>query len=152
MVFHVLNRGVRWPAGWPCFRCQTRAAVPLLRSLRRSGAAVGQRREEYGFSADSKVVAHFNVDEAAHAEPRCLDEKNKGILRTLQGLLRTDADRALLYQITGPNAPPAAQLRPLLPLRRSREIRLGLSHLPAWDDNTHCSPNRTVGQREVVPD
>ena len=38
------------------------------------------------------------------AKARPLDDKNKGILRTLQGLLKTDADRALLGQITGPIA------------------------------------------------
>ncbi len=31
-----------------------------------------------------------------------LDEKNMAILRALQGLLLTDADRAMLAQITGP--------------------------------------------------
>lgn len=31
-----------------------------------------------------------------------LDEIEKALLRVLQGLLMTDADRALLYQITGP--------------------------------------------------
>ena len=36
-----------------------------------------------------------------------LDEKNKAALRTLDGLLRTDADRALLAQITGPTAQPS---------------------------------------------
>ena len=38
------------------------------------------------------------------AKSRPLDEKNKGLLRTLQGLLKTDGDRALLGQITGPIA------------------------------------------------
>lgn len=33
-----------------------------------------------------------------------LDEKNKGLLKALDGLLRTDADRALLAQITGPTS------------------------------------------------
>lgn len=36
----------------------------------------------------------------AKAEP--LDVKNKGVLRTLSGLLQTDAQKALLAQITGP--------------------------------------------------
>ncbi len=36
----------------------------------------------------------------AKAQP--LDEKNKAALKTLSGLLTTDADRALLDQITGP--------------------------------------------------
>jgi len=31
-----------------------------------------------------------------------LDEKNKAALKTLSGLLQTDADKALLSQITGP--------------------------------------------------
>ncbi len=31
-----------------------------------------------------------------------LDEMEKALLRVLQGLLMTDADRTLLYQITGP--------------------------------------------------
>lgn len=31
-----------------------------------------------------------------------LDDKNKGVLRALQGLLKNDADLALLDQITGP--------------------------------------------------
>lgn len=35
---------------------------------------------------------------------RPLDEKNKGLLRTLDGLLKTAAQRALLAQITGPTA------------------------------------------------
>ena len=38
----------------------------------------------------------------AKAQP--LDEKNKATLRTLSGLLQTDADRALLAQITGPTS------------------------------------------------
>jgi hypothetical protein len=40
------------------------------------------------------------------ARARPLDEKNKAALRTLSGLLQTDADRALLDQITGPTAQP----------------------------------------------
>lgn len=36
----------------------------------------------------------------AKSEP--LDVKNKGVLRTLSGLLQTDAQKALLAQITGP--------------------------------------------------
>jgi uncharacterized protein YukE len=36
------------------------------------------------------------------AKARPLDEKNKAALKTLSGLLTTDADRALLDQITGP--------------------------------------------------
>jgi L-rhamnose isomerase len=39
---------------------------------------------------------------AMDAKSRPLDEKNKGIYRALDGLLKTDADRALLPQITGP--------------------------------------------------
>ena len=38
------------------------------------------------------------------AKARPLDEKNKGLLRTLDGLLKTAAQRALLAQITGPTA------------------------------------------------
>ncbi len=38
------------------------------------------------------------------AKAKPLDEKNKGRLRALQGLLQNDADLALLYQITGPTA------------------------------------------------
>ena len=43
-----------------------------------------------------------------------LDSKNKALLRTLDGLLKTDADRALLAQITGPTAqsPPPTQVPP----------------------------------------
>lgn len=41
---------------------------------------------------------------AMDAQARPLDEKNKGMLRTLDGLLKTAADRALLAQITGPTA------------------------------------------------
>lgn len=33
-----------------------------------------------------------------------LDEKNKSALKTLSGLLQTDADKALLAQITGPTS------------------------------------------------
>jgi len=40
--------------------------------------------------------------EAIDQKCQPLDEKNKAILRALQGLLLTDADRALLAQITGP--------------------------------------------------
>ncbi len=39
---------------------------------------------------------------AIDAKCQPLGEKNKAILRALQGLLLTDADRALLAQITGP--------------------------------------------------
>ncbi len=46
------------------------------------------------------------------AKARPLDEKNKSALRTLDGLLRTDADRALLAQITGPTAQPATPPTP----------------------------------------
>jgi hypothetical protein len=41
---------------------------------------------------------------ALDAMARPLDEKNKGLLRTLDGLLKTAAQRALLAQITGPTA------------------------------------------------
>jgi hypothetical protein len=41
---------------------------------------------------------------AIDGKARPLDEKNKAALRTLSGLLQTDADRALLAQITGPTA------------------------------------------------
>ena len=41
---------------------------------------------------------------ALDAKARPLDEKNKGLLRTLDGLLKTAAQRALLPQITGPTA------------------------------------------------
>jgi hypothetical protein len=43
---------------------------------------------------------------AIDAKARPLDEKNKAALRTLSGLLQTDADRALLDQITGPTSQP----------------------------------------------
>ncbi len=43
---------------------------------------------------------------------RPLDEKNKAALRTLDGLLRTDADRALLAQITGPTTQPPSPPTP----------------------------------------
>jgi hypothetical protein len=33
-----------------------------------------------------------------------VEEKNKGLLRTLDGLLKTAAQRSLLPQITGPTA------------------------------------------------
>ena len=36
------------------------------------------------------------------AKSQPLDVKNKGVLRTLSGLLQTDAQKALLAQITGP--------------------------------------------------
>ncbi len=39
---------------------------------------------------------------AIDAKSQPLDVKNKGILRTLSGLLQTDAQKALLAQITGP--------------------------------------------------
>lgn len=42
------------------------------------------------------------VDIDALSQP--LDVKNKGVLRTLSGLLQTDAQNALLAQITGPSA------------------------------------------------
>jgi len=38
------------------------------------------------------------------AKARPLDEKNKGLFKALDGLLKTDADRALLAQITGPTS------------------------------------------------
>ena len=41
-----------------------------------------------------------------------LDDKNKSSLRTLSGLLQTDADRALLDQITGPTAQPPSPPAP----------------------------------------
>jgi len=41
---------------------------------------------------------------AIDAKARPLDEKNKAALKTLSGLITTDADRALLDQITGPTA------------------------------------------------
>jgi hypothetical protein len=41
---------------------------------------------------------------ALDALARPLDEKNKGLLRTLDGLLKTAAQRALLTQITGPSS------------------------------------------------
>jgi len=41
-----------------------------------------------------------------------LDEKNKAALRTLDGLLRTDADCALLAQITGATAQPPSPPTP----------------------------------------
>ncbi len=40
------------------------------------------------------------VDIDALSQP--LDVKNKGVLKTLSGLLQTDAQKALLAQITGP--------------------------------------------------
>lgn len=46
------------------------------------------------------------------AKSRPLDEKNKAALRTLDGLLRTDADRALLAQITGPTSQPPSPPSP----------------------------------------
>lgn len=41
---------------------------------------------------------------AIDAKSQPLDVKNKGVLRTLSGLLQTDAQKALLAQITGPSA------------------------------------------------
>lgn len=41
---------------------------------------------------------------AIDAKARPLDEKNKGLLRTLDGLLKTAAQRSLLTQITGPTS------------------------------------------------
>lgn len=38
------------------------------------------------------------------AKSQPLDVKNKGVLRTLSGLLQTDAQKALLAQITGPSS------------------------------------------------
>ncbi len=38
------------------------------------------------------------------AKVQPLDVKNKGVLKTLSGLLQTDAQKALLAQITGPTA------------------------------------------------
>jgi len=46
---------------------------------------------------------------------RPLDEKNKAALRTLDGLLRTDADRALLAQITGPTSTSPSPTTPTPP-------------------------------------
>jgi hypothetical protein len=39
---------------------------------------------------------------AIDAKSQPLDVKNKGVLKTLSGLLQTDGQRALLAQITGP--------------------------------------------------
>ena len=41
---------------------------------------------------------------AIDAKSQPLDVKNKGVLRTLSGLLQTDAQKALLAQITGPTS------------------------------------------------
>jgi hypothetical protein len=41
---------------------------------------------------------------AIDAKAGPLDIKNKGVLKTLSGLLQTDAQKALLAQITGPTA------------------------------------------------
>lgn len=41
---------------------------------------------------------------AIDAKSPPLDVKNKGVLRTLSGLLQTDAQKALLAQITGPTS------------------------------------------------
>lgn len=41
---------------------------------------------------------------AIDAKSQPLDVKNKGVLRTLSGLLQTDAQKALLAQITGPSS------------------------------------------------
>lgn len=50
---------------------------------------------------------------AIDAKARPLDEKNKAALRTLSGLLQTDADRALLDQITGPTSQPPSPPPPV---------------------------------------
>ena len=52
---------------------------------------------------------------AIDAKAGPLDEKNKAALRTLSGLLRTDADRALLDQITGPTPQPPSPAPPAPP-------------------------------------
>ena len=55
-------------------------------------------------SLQSHIDAIRPLLQSIDNKARPLDDKNKGILRTLQGLLKTDADRALLGQITGPIA------------------------------------------------
>ena len=70
-------------------------------------AMAGYQTETNGLTTDLLALQAL-VDQirplliAIDAKAKPLDEKNKGILRALQGLLQTDADRALLYQITGP--------------------------------------------------
>jgi hypothetical protein len=49
---------------------------------------------------------------AIDAKSAPLDDKNKAALKTLSGLLQTDADRALLDQITGPTAQPSPPTPP----------------------------------------
>ena len=49
------------------------------------------------------------------AKAKPIDEKNKGILRALQGLLQNDGDISLLYQITGPTAQSGGSTPPTPP-------------------------------------
>jgi hypothetical protein len=52
---------------------------------------------------------------AIDAKAGPLDEKNKATLKTLSGLLTTDADRLLLDQITGPTPQPPTPPAPPTP-------------------------------------
>jgi hypothetical protein len=69
-------------------------------------AMAGYQTETDSLEADA-VALNALVDQirplliSMDAKTRPLDEKNKAALKTLNGLLTTDADRALLDQITG---------------------------------------------------
>ena len=72
-------------------------------------AMAGYQTEVDALEADVTALAgHIDAIRplliSIDAKSRPLDEKNKGLLRTLQGLLKTDGDRALLGQLTGPIA------------------------------------------------
>jgi len=70
-------------------------------------AMAGYQTEVDALEADN-IALNALVDQirplliSIDAKSRPLDEKNKAALKTLSGLLTTDADRALLDQITGP--------------------------------------------------
>lgn len=72
-------------------------------------AMAGYQTETTALATDVSEL-HALVDQirtrliAVDAKARPLEEKNKAALKTLSGLLITDADRALLDQITGPTA------------------------------------------------
>lgn len=93
-------------------------AAASLNVLQQLGTAYqglpGMEMASYQAEADSmeadEAAINALIDQirpkliALDAKARPLDEKNKGLLRTLDGLLKTAAQRALLAQITGPTA------------------------------------------------